>query len=451
LACTAWPVSRATSRSICAWSWLTTSFSGRSTDTTIIAAVAEGRSPCEAAPASQAESTRVCGRLTRSRTSRGPWLFSSAAGPRSRIGTSWVGPKWAFASCWAREDSVPGTTTIDGESECATPSPMTLSTTATAPHASRAAFGRLIESRARRIINRKLGRAAGRAHRGPARVRISSYMRAGQMAARPPDLARPSRAWIERRRSIRLGEQRARLGTGLHGADQDRQHGAEQRRGKAVVVDQLEHRHTEPQGEHQVGELLAGVRGRLEASVKRARGREAGEGDAQRLQPLGQAPAQALVALGVDPQLHEQPKRIRIGLELLHPPRAPGQRALPGDALAVEQGDLLDDLPGQMLLHQRQQQVLLAAEVPVHGALGEARLGRDLFERRPVEAPSRIHAGGGLEQPPAGLGLARTAIELAPRHQSLDLVAAMAASATLAGPGGLLDRYHSVDILIRMA
>ena len=56
------PIWRLTSCSIAGWSYLTTSFSGRSIDTTIIAAVGFGRRPVLAAPASQAERTRVWGR-----------------------------------------------------------------------------------------------------------------------------------------------------------------------------------------------------------------------------------------------------------------------------------------------------------------------------------------------------------------------------------------------------
>ena len=57
-------ISCATRLSICGWSYLTASFSERSTETTIIAAVGFGRRPALAAlPASHADSTRVCGRL----------------------------------------------------------------------------------------------------------------------------------------------------------------------------------------------------------------------------------------------------------------------------------------------------------------------------------------------------------------------------------------------------
>ena len=107
---------RSTSRSTCGRSWRRISRSLRSTETTIIAAVRRGRRPSLAEPASQAERTRVCGRRTSLRTSRGPWRSSAFAGPWSMIGMSTVGPNRSSARCCARADSVPGTTMIDGES-----------------------------------------------------------------------------------------------------------------------------------------------------------------------------------------------------------------------------------------------------------------------------------------------------------------------------------------------
>ena len=62
-----------------------------------------------------------------------------------------VGPNCALASCWAREDWVPGTTVIDGESAPATPKPITLRATATTSQAARDAFGRRMENLARDI------------------------------------------------------------------------------------------------------------------------------------------------------------------------------------------------------------------------------------------------------------------------------------------------------------
>jgi hypothetical protein len=60
-----------------------------------------------------------------------------------------VGPNCAFASCWAREDGVPGTTVIEGETVRDTPKPMRVSTPAITSQTARAAFGRRIESFAR--------------------------------------------------------------------------------------------------------------------------------------------------------------------------------------------------------------------------------------------------------------------------------------------------------------
>ncbi len=119
------------------------------------------------------------------------------------------------------------------------------------------------------------------------------------------------------------------------------------------------------------------------------------------------------------PQLDEQAKAIGLPLQALHPALAAGERALPGDPLAVEQLQLLGDLPREVLLHQGEQQVLLAAEVRVDGALGEARVGGDLFERGAGEAEARVDPRGGLQQTRARVCLARAAIELTPRHQRL--------------------------------
>ena len=116
-------------------------------------AVALGRRPWEAMPASHALNARVCGRLTRSRTRRGPWVSSAAAGPRNRIGTSWVGPNWALASDCARELSVPGTTTIVGDSECETPRPIAPSAIATTRLAASIALGLRIDRRASPITH----------------------------------------------------------------------------------------------------------------------------------------------------------------------------------------------------------------------------------------------------------------------------------------------------------
>ncbi len=171
--------------------------------------------------------------------------------------------------------------------------------------------------------------------------------------------------------------------------------------------------------------------GRLQAGVGGAGGREAGEHGAQLLQRRGETLAQSLVALGVGPQLDEQAEAVGLLLQALHPALAAGERALPGDALAVEQLQLLRHLPREVLLHQREQQVLLAAEVRVDGALGEAGVGGDLFERGAGKAGARIDPRGGLQQARARLRLARAAVELAARHQP-----------------PALDIYSLVDILI---
>ncbi len=71
---------------------------------------------------------------------------------------------------------------------------------------------------------------------------------------------------------------------------------------------------------------------------------------------------------------------------------------------------------GEVLVEQREQQVLLAAEVVVDGALGEPRLLGDLVDRGAVEAAPGIYARGRLEQRGARASAAFGAIELTPRH-----------------------------------
>jgi hypothetical protein len=146
--------------------------------------------------------------------------------------------------------------------------------------------------------------------------------------------------------------------------------------------------------------------------------REARERRAHGLEARGEALAQPLVARGGQPELDEQAEGVRRLVELLHPAVAAGQRALPRRLVAVEQRDLLGDLGGQVLLHERDQEVVLGAEVPVHGALGQAGLLRDVVERRAREAARGVDARGGVEQPRARGGLARAAVELAARHQA---------------------------------
>ncbi len=94
----------------------------------------------------------------------------------------------------------------------------------------------------------------------------------------------------------------------------------------------------------------------------------------------------------------------------------PGQRPLPGRTITVEKCHLFGDLPRQMLLHQSKQKILLAAEVPVHRALGEAGLGGDFVERRTGEAAARVDLRGGLQQSLTRLGPALGTIEVSTRH-----------------------------------
>src|SRR5580704_6498445 len=98
---------------------------------------------------------------------------------------------------------------------------------------------------------------------------------------------------------------------------------------------------------------------------------------------------------------------------------APCQRPLPGRAVAVEQRHLFGDLRGRVLLAQRDQQVLLAAEVPVYGPLGETGLGGDFVKRRAGEAAARIDLGRRVEQSRARLRPALGAVEVSTRHQSI--------------------------------
>jgi hypothetical protein len=70
-----------------------------------------------------------------------------------------------------------------------------------------------------------------------------------------------------------------------------------------------------------------------------------------------------------------------------------------------------------MLVQEREEQVLLAPEVVVHGALREPRLLGDLVERGTVEPASRVHARRRREQLRAGPRPALAAVKRSPRHQ----------------------------------
>src|SRR4029077_2821252 len=148
-------------------------------------------------------------------------------------------------------------------------------------------------------------------------------------------------------------------------------HDSQQRHGHGVGVGQLEHPETDAQAKQRTRELLVHTRGDTQAGVGRAVGRKAGERRAHRVKTARQASAQVLVALRVTPQLDEQAKRVWLLAQALHPTVAAGERALPGRARSIEQLELFGDLSRQMLLQQREQQVLLAAEVSVYSALGE--------------------------------------------------------------------------------
>ena len=81
------------------------------------------------------------------------------------------------------------------------------------------------------------------------------------------------------------------------------------------------------------------------------------------------------------------------------PRRARGavaQRAPPSPSHAPVDAPLVD----------REEEVLLRVEVRVHGALGEARLGRHRVDRRGVEALAREEALGGVDELVAGALLA---------------------------------------------
>ena len=75
----------------------------------------------------------------------------------------------------------------------------------------------------------------------------------------------------------------------------------------------------------------------------------------------------------------------------------------------VARSAVLDDLDpsGGLLLHQGEEQLVLAAEVGVDGALGEAGGRGDLIEGRGGEAPLGEDRAGRLEDPAAHLVLAR--------------------------------------------
>ena len=119
------------------------------TDATIIACVASGRSAAPVSPMSHAESTLVSRRAASALTSAGPCVLSWAFGPSSMMGTRTLGPKLDSASCSARAVWLPGTTTIVGESEWLTPSPIAARIAATVNQAAKATKGRRVEKRAR--------------------------------------------------------------------------------------------------------------------------------------------------------------------------------------------------------------------------------------------------------------------------------------------------------------
>ena len=151
--------------------------------------------------------------------------------------------------------------------------------------------------------------------------------------------------------------------------------------------------------------------------VRLARLSECPERRAPLLDPDGDASAELLVPLPVHPRLDEQPERVRVLVELPHPLIGARARPLRGRLGWVEQRDLLGDLRRQMLIEQREQQVLLAAEVVVHGALREPRLLGDLVERGAVEPPPRVNASRRGQQLRPGPRPALAAVKRSPRHQ----------------------------------
>ena len=85
-----------------------------------------------------------------------------------------------------------------------------------------------------------------------------------------------------------------------------------------------------------------------------------------------------------------------------------GTRPLGGLLGGVEECDLLGDLGGEMLVEQSEEELLLAAEMVVDGALRESRLLGHLVQRRAVEAAPGVHPrrraqkpGSRLSPPPA--------------------------------------------------
>ena len=116
---------------------------------------------------------RVSGRRVEGADERGALACRAArAGPSSRMGTRTLGPKWASARCWAREDSVPGTVVMVGDSDAATPRPMSESASDTTAATRRAASGRRMARRARWITTSSSeGEADARRPRGRRAIR----------------------------------------------------------------------------------------------------------------------------------------------------------------------------------------------------------------------------------------------------------------------------------------
>jgi hypothetical protein len=122
------------------------------TDATTIAAFRLGRRPAPTSPPSQADMTRVSLRSASCRTSAGPCRSSCAFGPSSRTGTSTLGPNPDSLRLCARDESVPGTTTTDGDNELVMPELMATSAPATTTQTSSATTGWRIDDAARRSM-----------------------------------------------------------------------------------------------------------------------------------------------------------------------------------------------------------------------------------------------------------------------------------------------------------
>jgi hypothetical protein len=101
----------------------------------------------------------------------------------------------------------------------------------------------------------------------------------------------------------------------------------------------------------------------------------------------------------------KQPTAVLLLLDVAQALGAPAQAISGRAGLLLSLLGHLGVLPVDTILQQLDEQLILALEVGVEGAPGEAGLCRNLLDARPLEAASQEDALGRVQQPQAGLGL----------------------------------------------